>query len=197
MTFLEQPDDDEARALYEADLGRQGYVANYTRLFAQRPEVDTAWKQLSATVRGGMDQRRYELVTLAAAKQLRSSYCMLAHGKILAERFHDEETVCAIASDHRAAELDTVDRAVMDLAGQVARDATSVTRADIDRLRVLGLTDRDIFDVVSAAALRCFFSKTLDALGCEPDSAYLSMTRSLRETLTVGRPIASEGSASA
>jgi hypothetical protein len=34
-----------------------------------------------------MDLRRYELATLAAAMRLRSSYCALAHGKELAERF--------------------------------------------------------------------------------------------------------------
>jgi hypothetical protein len=32
-----------------------------------------------------MDLRRYELATLAAARRLRSSYCCLAHGRVLAE----------------------------------------------------------------------------------------------------------------
>jgi uncharacterized peroxidase-related enzyme len=190
MTFVSPPADDEAQALYDADLATSGYVANYTRVFALRPEVNAAWKQLNATLKNGMDQRRYELVTLAATRELRSSYCMLAHGKIVAERFHDEQTVVALAADHRSAGLDEVDVAVMDLAEKVARDATSVTQHDVDRLRELGLDDRDVFDVVATAALRCFFSKTLDALGAEPDNAYQAMSQSLKDQLTVGRPIA-------
>jgi hypothetical protein len=45
-------------------------------------------------------------------------------------------------------------------------------------------------DVVLAAAARCFFSKTLDALGVEPDEAYRDLDPALRDALTVGRPIA-------
>jgi hypothetical protein len=45
-------------------------------------------------------------------------------------------------------------------------------------------------DVVLAAAARCFFSKTLDALGIEPDPKYAKLDAPLRGALTVGRPIA-------
>ena len=110
-----------------------------------------------------MDLRRYELATLAAARRLRSSYCCLAHGTVLHERFG--EPVLAIARDHRAAGLDEVDVAVMDLAERVVDDATSIGDDDLQPLRELGLSETEIMDVVLAAAARCFFSKTLDALG--------------------------------
>jgi hypothetical protein len=45
-------------------------------------------------------------------------------------------------------------------------------------------------DVVLAAAARCFFSKTLDALGVLPDASYGELDTELREVLVVGRPIA-------
>jgi uncharacterized peroxidase-related enzyme len=191
MAFIDTPDDEGTAAdLYAADRERQGYVTNYTRVFANRPRVYTAWQELSAAIRASMDQRRYELATLAAARQLRSSYCSLAHGKVLAEQFYDPETVQALALDHSAAPLAPAEVAVMELAEKVARDATTVTAGDIDRLRGLGLTDGEIMDVVLTAAARCFFSKTLDALGAEPDSAYWNLDPGLRDALTVGRPIA-------
>jgi alkylhydroperoxidase family enzyme len=95
----------------------------------------------------------------------------------------------AIVADHRDAGLDEVDVAVMDLADKVVADATSVTEEDIDRLRALGLSDTDIFDVVVAAAARCFFSKTLDALGVQPDAHYGKLDPDLLGTLVVGRPV--------
>jgi len=79
----------------------------------------------------------------------------------------------------------------MDLAEKVVEDATAITAADIERLRSLGLSDADILDVAAAAAARCFFAKTLDALGAEPDAAYAELEPALRDALTVGRPIAS------
>lgn len=136
-----------------------------------------------------MDERRYDLVTVAAARRLRSSYCSLAHGKILAEKFHTPDEVTGFYQGDDLGPLDETDRAVMDLADKVAADATSVTEGDIERLRNLGLSDRDIFDVVLAAAARCFFSKVLDATGTLPDAAYHDLEPDLREALTVGRPV--------
>jgi uncharacterized peroxidase-related enzyme len=161
---------------------------NYERTFAERPEVYAAWGQLNGAIKAGMDLRRYELATLAAARRLRSSYCCLAHGTVLRERFG--EPVREIALDHRAAGLDEVDVAVMDLAERVIDDATSIGEADLQRLRDLGLSDTEIMDVVLAAAARCFFAKTLDALGVRPDAGYRELEPDLREALVVGRPIA-------
>ncbi len=45
-------------------------------------------------------------------------------------------------------------------------------------------------DVVLAASARCFFSKTLDALGVLPDASYRELEPELQDVLVVGRPIA-------
>jgi len=161
---------------------------NFERAFAERPEVYAAWVQLNGAVKAGMDLRRYELATLAAAQRLRSSYCCLAHGSVLASQFG--EPVRDIVLDRRAAGLDEVDVAVMDLAERVVADATSIGDADLQPLRDLGLTQTEIMDVVLAAAARCFFSKALDALGVLPDAGYRDLEAELREALVVGRPIA-------
>jgi uncharacterized peroxidase-related enzyme len=175
--------------MYATDVETFGHLPNLTRAFSLRPGVYAAWRALNGAVKSEMDARRYELATLAAARRLRSSYCMLAHGKVLADRFEAPETVQAIATDHRAAGLADADVAVMDLAEKVAADATSVTGADLERLRALGFTDADILDVILAAAVRCFFSKVLDATGALPDRGFAELPEGLRDALTVGRPI--------
>jgi uncharacterized peroxidase-related enzyme len=192
MAFVGSIPGHEVAEVCAADRERFGYLPNFARVFAHRPAAYAGWKQLNGAIKEAMDERRYELATVAAARRLRSSYCSLAHGKVLADRFYTAEEVAAIARDHRAAELDEVDVAVMDLAEKVAGDATSVSQADIDRLRELGLSDEDVVDVVLAAAARCFFSKTLDALGVEPDHAYRQLEPALRDALTVGRPLAGD-----
>ena len=77
----------------------------------------------------------------------------------------------------------------MDLAEKVGADATSVKVEDVQRLLALGLSEREVLDVVPAAAARCFFSKLLDAMGVAPDGFYRRLDGELVETLTVGRPI--------
>ena len=195
MPFIRPlPDEEVTGAVaeaYEADLTQDGYVSNVSRTFSHRPDALAAWIVLKDAVTSTMDRRRYELVTIAAARRVRSSYCMLAHGSVLASAFYDTDQVKNIALDHHAADLDDVDVAVMDLAEKVAADASSVTQVDVDRLRELGLSDAEVFDVVAAAAMRCFFTKVVDGLGFQPDSAYTELDEGLRRALVVGRPIES------
>jgi uncharacterized peroxidase-related enzyme len=183
--------------MYEIDRDAFGFLPNFTQAFSLRPEVYRAWRQLNGAVKESMDLRRYELATVAAARRLRSSYCTLAHGTVLMEKFLDTEAVRSVVDDYRSAALEPVELAVMDLADKVASDATSVSEQDITRLRDLGLRDDEICDVILAAAARCFFSKALDALGAAPDAKYRELDPQLRETLTVGRAIAPSSAESA
>jgi alkylhydroperoxidase family enzyme len=163
-----------------------GEGSNLERAFELRPEVYAAWRQLVDAVRANIDDRRYELATLAAARELRSSYCALAHGKVLAEQFYDFESVPGLPEG-----LDDADRAIMAFAERIVDDATGITETDVDELRRHGLSDGEIFDVVLTATIRCFFSKTLDALGLQPDAEFAELDPAFRDALTVGRPIAS------
>ncbi len=194
MTFIETVSESRATGavadMYQRDREAYGELPNFTRAFSPRPGVYAAWRQLNEAIKANMELRRYELATLAAARRIGSSYCTLAHGAILIDKFLEPDMLRALVDDYRTADLDPADLAVIELAEKTAQDATSVTQADIDRLRTLGLKDGDILDVVLTAAARCFFSKTLDALGAQPDAKYSALEPGLRDTLTVGRPIA-------
>jgi uncharacterized peroxidase-related enzyme len=194
MSWIATPPEDGAAggaaAAYARDRATLGYVANYTRVFAHRPAVLDAWRALNGAVKASMDPRRYELATVAAALRLRSSYCSLAHGAVLAEQFDGPAAVTTLATAPAAAPVTAVDRAVMALADKVAAGAADMTEDDLAELRDLGVDDTDILDVVLAAAARCFFSSVLDAVGAEPDARLGSLHPALRDALTVGRPIA-------
>jgi alkylhydroperoxidase family enzyme len=71
-------------------------TTNYERAFIERPDVYRAWEQLNGAIKVGMDRRRYELATLAAARRMRSSYCSLAHGREPAERCFFSKAVDAL-----------------------------------------------------------------------------------------------------
>lgn len=197
MSYLNLPDEAQASAdaarQIAADRARHGYVPNYTRLFALRPAVYDAWSALNGAVKAGMDHRRYELVTLAAARRLRSSYCSLAHGALLRDLYLGTAALSRVAADHHDAGLDPVDVAVMDFAEKVAGDPAAITAADIDTLRCHGLNDTEIFDITLTVAARCFFSTAIDAVGTEPDAEYRStLPPELLQLLTVGRAIATD-----
>ncbi|QBX56713.1 peroxidase [Nocardioides seonyuensis] len=188
------PEDSATGALahfYRQQKQAWGFLPNYAGAFSTRPEVAEAWTQLSSSVREGVDRRRFEIATIAAARALRSTYCTAAHSKFLRDVCDDEATLAALAEDPSGQGLDEQDRAVYWFAGQVARDASSVRQEDVDALRAVGLDDGDIADIVFAAAARSFFTRVLDGLGAQLDvQTAEAFAPEVLESLVVGRPVA-------
>jgi hypothetical protein len=77
--------------MYERQQRHWGYVPNYAKSFSHRPEVMARWGRLLAEIRRPLDDRMFELVTFAAAIELRHTSCSLAHGKALTRFFSDDE----------------------------------------------------------------------------------------------------------
>lgn len=191
-TIPEEQASADVRKMYDSNREKYGYVPNFAFAFSLRPDVMQAWGGLLKSIRGKMDLRRFELVTVAAARALKSSYCSLAHGSILQRDFFTTDQVESIATDYRNSDLTPAEKAMTAYAEKIVKDASSVSQSDIDTLRSHGFSDTEIFDIAAAAAARCFFSKLLDALGSEPDEVYLELDEKLRRSLTVGRPISGE-----
>ncbi len=177
--------------IYQDDVKTKGYVANHTSAFSLRPETYQAWKNLLSSIRSHVRLRRFELVTFAAAQALRCTYCMLAHGAILRKNFFSGSELAAIARDFRSSGLPAEEVALMEFAQKVTLEPVQIAQGDFDLLREKGLTDEEILDVVLTVTARNFMSKTLDALGAEPDDALMDLEPELRDALVIGRPLAS------
>jgi alkylhydroperoxidase family enzyme len=147
------------------------------------------WLALKNAITSGIDLRLYELATVAAATAIRSSYCSLVHGNILATSYYPAEQIASIATDEAGDALDAADAAVVGFARKVALEAEKITQEDVDGHRDLGFSDAEVFSVIVAAAARCFFSKVLDATGTLPDTILHEIPDQLRDALTVGREI--------
>lgn len=113
---------------------------------------------------------------------------MLAHGAVLRQNFFSAEQVTAIVKDFRNAGLEPAEVAMMAFAQKVTLNAHEITPQDIEVLRTCGFSDAEILDITLAATARSFFAKLLDALGAEPDAAYLELEEGLRQALVGRRP---------
>ncbi len=192
MSFIEtialDDAEGEVREMYERQQGAWGYVLNYAKSFSHRPEVMARWGRLLAELRRPMGDRMFEMVTFAAAHEMRHSSCSLAHGNALSPFFSSEE-IRAIASQEGLEFLSEAEQAMLKFARQVARDAAAITAADVDNLKALGYDDGQVFDMAGAAAGRAFFTKVLDAVGSLPDAPLAHLNDALTADLTVGRAV--------
>ena len=191
MLIDPQPaDDDGVDDWYAEQREHWGYLPNYAAAFASRPDVARAWTVLGATVREGMDRRRFEL-----ARRRRPGVALdVLHRRPLdvpARRLQRRGDDAALAADPDGGSLDDTDRAVVAFASKVAVDAAAVTQDDVDALRAVGLSDNEIADVVFTVAARCFFTTVLDGLGVAADHQLAgAVDPEVALQLTVGRPFA-------
>ena len=77
----------------------------------------------------------------------------------------DEKLVRAICEDYAHAPIDATDRAMLDYASKITQDATTVSRADHDRLRAHGFDDVGILQITLIASWFNYINRVADALG--------------------------------
>jgi len=200
MAFIETiPDSeisDEVRAMYARQESFWGFVPNYARVFCYRPELMGLWAQLQAGMKRNMDKRRFELITFAAAHSLRSTLCSLAHGKALTQ-FFSKEDVQLMAQGAAPPSLTAAEAEMMAFARKMSRGAYMVTRADVERLKTLGFSDAEIFDIAAVASARAFWTGVVESLGVEPEPSLLEMETDFKRSLACGRPLTFNAKAAA
>ncbi|WP_119302421.1 peroxidase-related enzyme [Dongia deserti] len=193
--FLETVAEEDAvgaiAEVYRKEKAHAGFVPGSARCFTTRPDLLPLFDAFFDGVRGGfsLGAREWCLVTLIAAKHIRSTYCSHVYSQRLAKELGSKELVLAVQRDYRTAGLPEKDVAMLAYAEKVATDAHTIAQADIARLRAVGFTDRQICDIALCAAFRCFISKFVDAMGAVPEPAFVDDDEAFRAAMTVGRKL--------
>lgn len=76
----------------------------------------------------------------------------------------------AIAGDWRSARLNAIDWALCAYAEKLTLHPTSMSEADIERLREAGLDDVAIHDATQVIGFFNYINRVADGLGVEPES---------------------------
>jgi uncharacterized peroxidase-related enzyme len=188
--YLEKPFETEAtQRLFQSDLDELGYVMNYKRLWALRPEICEDFARLRAQLMEGstLSKRDLAVCVCASVANFGDSYCSLAWGRTLADRA-DAATAAAALDVERRDGLSQRDRALVDWARKVVRTPGGTTPADVDRLRQAGFSEKEIFEATVLMAFRVAFSMVNNALGVNPDRQVAEAAPpEVREVVTYGR----------
>lgn len=176
--------------IYAAQKAQLGFVMSAAQCLTSREDLLPAYTDFVNTMRGGftLSPRDWRIITLIAAREVRSTYCSMVYAKQLIADLGTKDMVLAVQRDFRNAGLAPRDIAMLSYAEKVARDATQVGQADIDALRAAGFTDANVLDIALCAAFRCFIGRFFDAVGAGPEATFLDDDPAWRAAMTVGRP---------
>ena len=188
-SFLAEPPlTEEVTAVYEEDIASDGYVNNATRAWGWRPDLMTAFQDLRNNVvaSSGLSAREVAVMVAATAAARGDSYCSLAWGTKLANLSDAATAAQVIRGDH--ANLSSREAALARWSRQVLHDPNATTQADIDRLRSVGFSDREILEATTWIAFRLAFSTINDAVGAVPDAQLVENAPGLvRQAVGYGR----------
>lgn len=189
QTIREEEATGKVAEIYSKLKAQNGFVMEAYSCFTARPDLLPIYVEFIEKVRGGfsLSPRDWRLITLVAAKEVPSTYCSYVYGKQLIDDLGSKEKVLAVQRDFRSAGLEPRDVEMLAYAEKVARKASDVTPADIDRLRHAGFSDQQICDIALCAAFRCFVARFFDATGAGPEAMFFDSDETFRAAMTVGR----------
>ncbi|MDB5522422.1 MAG: putative peroxidase-related enzyme [Rhizobium sp.] len=191
QTIAESDATDSVAEIYGKQLDSQGFVMEATKCFTARPDLLPIYTDFNDRIRAGfsLGMREWRLITFIAAKHIPSTYCSHVYGKQLIGDLGSREAVLAVQHDFRNAGLSARDVEMLGYAEKITRDASAIVEGDIDRLRAVGFSDRQITDIALCASFRNFVSRFFDAVGAGPEAIYLDSDEEFRAAMTVGKPV--------
>lgn len=127
------------------------YVPQVVQTFLFQAEGYRAWKARGESLQDTAERRWNRLATIAAAAAIRAVRRTPRRRLTSVNRGRPDADLCT---------LDATDLAVVLFAAKVATHTDYITDVDVERLRGMGLTDEQVFDIALAAAASCFFADT-------------------------------------
>ena len=118
-----------------------------------------------------------EMIAVAVSSVNKCYYCLVAHGAAVRSLSGDPALGEALVMNYKVAKIDPRQMAMLDFAVQMTRESGSVTEANRQTLRDHGLSDRDIFDVISVAAFFNMTNRVASASDMRPNDEYHAQAR--------------------
>jgi uncharacterized peroxidase-related enzyme len=87
------------------------------------------------------------------------------HRRGLRRLLKDDALVAAVEADWSSAAVSDKRRAMLGYAIKLTTEPGEMNEADIDNLRAVGFTDRDILDIVEVVSYYAYVNRIADALG--------------------------------
>jgi len=170
MFLADPPADHAVKALLEEANSEDGYIPNFVRLWAWRPDVHIAFthvrKLLAST--SLLSEREIAVLNSTTASRRGDAYCAIAWGTRLAGAV-DDTTAAALLRGDDTPSLSRRELALVAWAGAVVKDPNGIAREDVDGLRAAGFSDAEIFEATLFVVFRLAFSTFNDALGARLD----------------------------
>ena len=172
------PDDIRARIL--AVQEQAGFVPNVFLALAHRPDEFRAFFAYHDALMdkpGALTKAEREMIVVATSGANQCLYCVVAHGAILRIRAKNALVADQVATNYRKADITPRQKAMLDFAMKVSREAERASEADFAALREHGFTDEDAWDIGAIAAFFALSNRMANLTDMRPNDEFYALGR--------------------
>ena len=162
---------------------KSGFVPNVFLALARRPEEFRAFFAYHDALMekpGSLSKAEREMIVVATSGLNQCQYCVVAHGAILRIRAKNPFVADQVAINHRKADLEPRQKAMLDFAVKVAERSHAIDDKDYAELKSHGFSDDDAWDIAAIAAMFAMSNRLANAFSIRPNDEFYVMGRESR-----------------
>jgi uncharacterized peroxidase-related enzyme len=149
-----------------------GFVPNAIKLDSLNPEhMSRHWNAIKQSIQHpSLSQKLFTLIRLMISEAQCCEYCIgLNAGMLIQMHGMTQEQIAQVVKDPAQAPLDEKEKALLLFVVHGVADSNGVTAEDLDSLKALGSSEREIFDALAHGAQQVAGDILLNAFKVEAD----------------------------
>ena len=172
--------EDQVKNYLEIVQQKLGFIPNVLAAFAKFPKQFEGFTKLyNALMLGdsGLTKLEREMIAVTVSSENHCFYCLVAHGSAVRELSKDPQLGERIAANFRSAELPKKQMELLNFTKKLTRDPSEIVENDRKKLRDVGYTDRDIWDISAIVGFFNMTNRLASATEMEPNNNYHNLAR--------------------
>ena len=172
--------EDQVNNYLEIVQQKLGFIPNVLAAFAKFPKQFEGFTKLyNALMLGesGLTKLEREMIAVTVSSENHCFYCLVAHGSAVRELSNDPQLGERIAANFRSAELPKKQEELLNFTKKLTKDPSEIGENDRKKLRYVGYTDRDIWDISAIVGLFNMTNRVASATEMEPNNNYHNLAR--------------------
>jgi uncharacterized peroxidase-related enzyme len=125
----------------------------------------------------GLSKLEREMIAVVVSSQNRCYYCLTAHGAAVRQYSGNPLLGDQLVMNYRVARLNKRQRSMLDFTVKLTAQPASVEGGDRERLRRVGFTDRDIWDIAAVVGFFNMSNRVASATDMRPNTVYHEQAR--------------------
>lgn len=157
-----------------------GFIPNVLAAFAKFPKQFEGFTKLYNSLmlgESGLTKLEREMIAVTVSSENHCFYCLVAHGSAVRELANDPQLGERIAANFRSAELPRRQEELLSFAKKLTKDPSEIGEQERKKLRDVGYTDRDIWDISAIVGFFNMTNRLASAIEMEPNNNYHNIAR--------------------